>query len=433
MEHEKLEVISYQSLLELATEEGINASGKEEIFGCIFGRDSAITILKILKALSNKSIPPSIETAKLLDISKRGLLTLTDLQGQEVNIESGEEPGKFLHEYRKENLDRFLDGPKPWYIYPDGTLKNYDSIDSTPLNLLAIYKYWQFTKDQEFLLKVLPAVEKGLNWITDYGDRDQDYLLEYEFDKKRTHGGLFIQSWADSIHTLKMSDGTFPPYPIAPVEVQGYAWLALKQWVDYFSSSNSDRKVFAKRLNDHANSLKKRFNETFVFKDEEYDFPAQALDGNKKQLKTVTSNPLLLLWASHVKDGRVESILGDEYIDSLVDRSFQKDLFDPDAGIRTMSVKSPWFNPGQDSYQNGSFWPKINGMAHEGLMHWGFVSQAAELKEAALKPIYHFRTPIELHIKGGDGQYLEYRSPDGQVSCKKQAWSAAVILDLATL
>lgn len=38
----------YQSLLELATNDGINASGKDEIYGCIFGRDSALTILKIM-------------------------------------------------------------------------------------------------------------------------------------------------------------------------------------------------------------------------------------------------------------------------------------------------------------------------------------------------------------------------------------------------
>ena len=38
--------LSYNSLLELATDEGINASGKQDVYSCIFGRDSAITILK---------------------------------------------------------------------------------------------------------------------------------------------------------------------------------------------------------------------------------------------------------------------------------------------------------------------------------------------------------------------------------------------------
>jgi len=72
-------------LLSLATEDGINASGKDEIYGCIFGRDSAKTILKILRVYSKS---PQEE---LLKVSKRALLTLCSLQGKEINIESGEE------------------------------------------------------------------------------------------------------------------------------------------------------------------------------------------------------------------------------------------------------------------------------------------------------------------------------------------------------
>src|SRR5690348_4447207 len=93
----------YQNLLDLATNDGINASGKEDVYGCIFGRDSAITILKILKTTQKKDSLTSLQRKELLAMSKRALLTLTKLQGQETNIESGEEPGKFIHEYRPDN------------------------------------------------------------------------------------------------------------------------------------------------------------------------------------------------------------------------------------------------------------------------------------------------------------------------------------------
>lgn len=226
--------IAYQSLLDMATEEGINASGREEIYGCIFGRDSAITILKILKVYENEGSHTLFEMDQLRSICQRTLLTLISLQGTKKNIESGEEPGKFIHEFRRERYEHLLALPTPWYLYPDKTLRNYDSLDATPLGLYAIYRYWEVTRDSEFLLKVLPAVEKGLTWILTGSDLDGDYLAEYELHPSRTYGGLKVQSWTDSNESLTRADGSFPDYPIAPVEVQGYMWLALQVWTDFF-------------------------------------------------------------------------------------------------------------------------------------------------------------------------------------------------------
>jgi glycogen debranching enzyme len=161
--------------------------------------------------------------------------------------------------------------------------------------------------------------------------------------------------------------------------------------------------------------------------------PSQALDGTKKQLRTVTGNALLLLWASYTKDGKPESILEDSIVKDVVKRSFMSDLFDPDAGIRTMSSKAHAFNPNANSYHNGSFWPKLNGMSHEGLKHWGYDEEAERLRLATLKPILHFGTPIEVYNKSATGEYCLYKTDYGKKSCLKQAWSAASALDLLTL
>ncbi len=437
MNTQELQQLVFNSLLEMATEEGINASGRHEVYGCIFGRDSAITIVKILKASANKKAFSSDERETLHNICKRALLTLVSLQGKEINIESGEEPGKFIHEYRKDNYERLLLQEKPWYIYPDGVIRNYDSIDSTPLMLIALYRYWRMTKDTDFLVHVISSVEKGLAWLMTYADKDRDFLIEYELSKDRKAGGLPVQSWTDSHESLLNSDKKMPPYPIAPVEVQGYAWLALRLWAGFYKSKSSrylQNKKFAKKLSRFAKNMKQRFNRTFLFKDHEFYFPAQALDGNKKQIRTITGNPLLLLWASYKKKGgKIESILDNKYIDQLVQRSFLDDMFEHDAGIRTMSRKSPTFDPSQSSYHNGSYWPKLNGMAHEGLHRWGYDKESELLKHATIKPIAYFGSPIELYIKTEDGKYLEYRNHLGQVSCRQQAWSAATALDLLTL
>src|SRR5258708_6709649 len=182
MKNLALRQIAYQTLLDLATDEGINASGKDEIYGCIFGRDSFITILHILQAHANK---PDQE---LLSICKRSLLTLASLQGKKFNLESGEEPGKFIHEFRREKHGHLTTSrskneqkpwENPWFLYSDNTVRSYDSIDSTPLGLIALYKYYQVTKDGEFLMSILPSVEAALNWIVTFGDGDKDLFLEY--------------------------------------------------------------------------------------------------------------------------------------------------------------------------------------------------------------------------------------------------------------
>ena len=421
------------TLLELSTEQGINASGKDDVYGCIFGRDSAITILKMLRVYENSHSDE--ERERLIAICRRSLLNLVSLQGKETNLESGEEPGKFIHEYRPDNYERLLTLEKPWYIYPDGVLRNYDSLDSTPLALIAIHRYWKLTHDNETLFSVLSGVEAGLNWIITYGDRDKDFLLEYELPANRQHGGLPVQSWTDSHESMVSSEGTFPLYPIAPVEVQGYAWLALKLWADFYSDKTlqiSSSRTFSRRLRVQAHKMKEQFNKFFIFRDGGQYFAAQALDGSKHQIRTITGNPLLLLWAAYKKNGKVSSILESKYIDHIVRRGMQDDMFDPDAGIRTMSSKSTTYISGQDSYHNGSYWPKLNGMSHEGLVNFGYTAEAALLKEATLKPIRYFGSPIELYIKTDTGEYLLYRNQLGQESCRQQAWSAAAALDLLT-
>lgn len=430
--------IAYQSILSMSTDDGINASGKEEIYGCIFGRDSFITILKLLKVITNRDSENYFEIGTLKNLCYKTLNTLIALQGKETNLESGEEPGKFIHEYRKDKYERLVNKPvHPWYLYPDKIMRNYDSLDSTPLGLIAIYKYWKHTQDNIFLLKALPSVEAGLNWIITYGDRDKDTLLEYELPQNRTHGGLCVQSWTDSKESLLQHDGSFPIYPIAPVEVQGYSWLALKLWADYYRDTKNNfikSRLFAHKLKKHADQLRDRFNRSFIFESEGLQFPSQALDGRKNKIKTVTGNPLLLLWATYFKDGKPQAVLDNKHIPDLVSRIFMNDMFDMHAGIRTMSSKSLTYIPGQNSYHNGSFWPKLNGMAHEGLINWGYEAEAEMLRSASLKPYAFFGTPIELYIKNNESlEYMLYRNDCGQESCQVQAWSASSFLDLLTL
>lgn len=129
-EQDELWTLGLNTIKELETEKGILASGKEEIYGCIFGRDSLITALKLLKAYQKT------EDTYFLQLVKKILTSLADLQGENTNIESGEERGKIIHEYREKDHEHLTArGDRPWYVYSDNTMRNYDSVDSTPLFL----------------------------------------------------------------------------------------------------------------------------------------------------------------------------------------------------------------------------------------------------------------------------------------------------------
>src|SRR3989338_10744102 len=96
MEKRALWDMGISTIRELETEEGILASSREEVFGYIFGRDSLITDLALLK------VHKRIGDPFFLHLVKKSLLNLAKLQGRVKNIESGEQPGKCIHEFRRQ-------------------------------------------------------------------------------------------------------------------------------------------------------------------------------------------------------------------------------------------------------------------------------------------------------------------------------------------
>src|SRR5258708_4650990 len=410
--------LGYNTIQELETDRGILASGREEIFGCVFGRDSLITSLELLKTFQKNRDP------YFLTLVKKVLLNLSSLQGTVVNIESGEEPGKCIHEFRPNNHERLTKHLEhPWYVYPDNIMRNYDSVDATPLLLITLYRYYEASGDQEFLSKALPHVRAALQWILEYGDTNGDGFVDYHFHPDRIYGGLRTQSWMDSSESVFHTNGEPVAYPIAPVEVQAYVYLALRLWGDFFS--NAEPK-FALQLTQNARTLRALFNEKFIIENDGEFSLAFAIDGDGQPMTAVRSSMGHVLWAIRKrKNGARDGILDRLYIPKLVERLLSPDLFEPDAGIRTLSSSSVNFNA--QSYHNGSIWPHDTALLIEGLENFGYKSEAARVRKALFMAYDHFQTPIELFVFV-DGKFAEYTSPSGQAACRKQAWSAGALL-----
>lgn len=393
---QELRELGLKSLRELETEQGILASGRDEAYGCVFGRDSLIVALELLRA---KHEDPN--RGYYLELVEKILRSLASLQGRHHNIESGEEPGKIIHEYRPEkheHLTKLLEDP--WFVYPEGVMRNYDSVDSTPLFLIAVSEFKRAGGNAAAVEQLMPAVRAALRWLLQF-----DGFVTYRFHPERRHGGLKTQSWMDSVESLFFEERDEAPlYPIAPVEAQAYAWSALMRWGE----------------TERAASLKERFNRAFVLRGPKSVTLAFALDGKGRKLTAPRSSMGHVLWAAYGGDCILDAAL----IPALRARLLSRDLFVPKAGMRTLSSRSRHFDP--MSYHNGSIWPHDTALLAEGLENFGYANDAAQVRQALFNAYLHFKTPIELfaYRRG----LKEYAPASGHRACRVQAWSAAALL-----
>ena len=169
-------------------------------FSCLFGRDSLITSMQLL------CVRPQI--------ARSTLSILARLQATESDAWRDAEPGKILHELREGELARTGEIPHSPY---------YGTVDATPLWLMLLDEYERWTGDDALVDRLWPNAMAALNWLDEYGDPDDDGLVEYARQSRR---GLLNQGWKDSADAIRNRDGSVADGPIALVEVQGYAYAA---------------------------------------------------------------------------------------------------------------------------------------------------------------------------------------------------------------
>ena len=298
-----------------------------------FGRDSLIV------SLQNILIYP--------EFARGALDVLGRWQAKERDDYRDAEPGKIMHELRYGELAHFKLIPHTPY---------YGTADATPLYLITLHAAWRATGDHALLERHLDTAEGCLSWIDDWGDRDGDGFQEYQ---TRSPVGYENMSWKDAGDSMNYADGTPVKGPKAVCELQGYvydAWLRMAEIYDELG--RTDR---AAALRDKAATLFRRFNDAFW--DEESGFYAFMLDGEKRKVLSVASNPGHLLWSGIVPPDRAARV---------VSRLMAPDM-SSGWGIRTLSADHPAFNP--YSYQNGSVWPHDNGLIALGFKRYGFVAR----------------------------------------------------------
>jgi len=348
-----------------------------------FGRDSLLT------AYESLVLNP--------DIARETLIVLAALQARADEPWRDAEPGKILHELRSGELARA--GLIPHTPY-------YGTVDATPLFVMLAAAYFRWTADLETLATLRPALDAALEWIDRHGDLDGDGFVEY---RRRSPAGLENQGWKDSNDSVVHADGSLAEGPIALVEVQGYVYLAKLRIAEVYEALGArDR---AGELRAQARALRTQFNQAFWNPEEGYF--ALALDGRKRQVASVSSNPGHCLYCDIVDPDKAPA---------LAERLMSEDMFSG-WGIRTLSAAARAYNP--MSYHNGSVWPHDNAIIAAGLKRYGYEEATVRIATALFDIAARSRDYRLAEL------YCGFERRDGSevvgypVACMPQAWAAA--------
>ncbi len=358
-------------------------------FLTVFGRDTLITAYQTLVA------GPAL--------AKGALLGLAKLQGDQVDDFTDEEPGKILHEVRAGELTRT--GVKPYGPY-------YGTADATQLWLILLSEYWRWTHDDETVRHLRDNALAALNWIDEYGDRDGDGYVEYA---TRSPEGLGNQCWRDSPDGVCFADGRIPVLPLATCDLQGYTYDAKLRMAELFDGP-LDNPVLAQRLRDEAGTLRERFNRDFWI-EERGGYYAVALDGDKNQVDSKTSNMGHLLWSG---------IVPPERADAVVRQLMSPDMFSG-WGIRTLSREERPYNA--LGYHLGTVWPHDNSIAVLGLARYGYRAEANRVSLAMFEAAEQFGHRLPEALSGYARERLIFAVPY-PTACSPQAWAAGTPLAL---
>jgi len=361
-------------------------------FFTLFGRDS-IWAARMMLPLGT-------------ELAAGTLRTLAARQGTTTDAESCEQPGKILHAVRRDARGSRGGG---WTLPP----LYYGTIDATPLWVCLLHDAWRWGMPAEEVEALLPAMERALAWMSEYGDADGDGFLEY---LDLTGRGLANQGWKDSGDSVQWQDGSLATGPIALCEVQAYAHEAAVSGAALLEAFG---RPGAHQWRQWAAQLADRFRAQFWVADAEGSYPAIALDADKRPVDTLTSNIGHLLGTGLLdaeEEARVARRLGSSQMDSGY-------------GLRTMSTDSGGYWPLR--YHGGSVWTHDTAIAIAGLTRSGHTDVAAGLVEGLLAAgsEFGYRLP-ELH--SGDERGSVPAVVPYPVACRPQAWSAASAVVLLT-
>lgn len=354
-----------------------------------FGRDLLTTSWQALLA-----------TPRLLESA---ILVCERYQGTTTDDFRDEQPGRIIQQVRTGPLNLLGLNPRGRY---------YSDYASPGDFLIMLGQHFMWTGDRDFLRARLSAAERVLAWLDREADLDGDGFYEY---RTRSPQGDRNQGWKDSARAIPHVDGSDAPLPIATCEVQGYVYAGKQQLGAALLALGQVRE--GRRLLREAGDLRRRFNRAFWMPEE--GFLALALDGHKRQVRSIASN------AGHCL---ATGIVDAAYAPALAGRLMAPDMFSG-WGVRTLSADHVAFNP--FSYHLGSVWTVEQATVAFGLKRYGFGEHANAVARGTFDLAERYERHRLPEAVGGYPRDRHHPFPGVYPkACWPQAWSAGAVIML---
>ena len=345
-------------------------------YHALFGRDAAITSLQVLPARP--------------DVARATLRALAALQGTKDDPGTDEEPGKVVHEHRRELNDHLRS--LGWdALFRDGELRYYGSADATSWFLVLL----DALGDAALVEELERSWRAAGAWLERALERGGGLV---RYGPRRAPLGLAQQGWRDAVDPtdeaqhgggILRDDGSAPRAPLADADCQAAALVALRALARL-----SGERRWQRAASDLAARVELAFSPETM-----------ALEADDRPVTGAGSQLGWLLWAG---------ALGPAAVEAAAVRLGRPDVL-TDYGLRTLSSEHGAYHP--SAYHRGSVWPFDSWLGWGGLRAAGHHETAERVRAGVLEAIGSLGGAPELYaVDEGGLQPIT-------VANRVQAWS----------
>jgi predicted glycogen debranching enzyme len=300
--------------------------------------------------------------------------------------------------------------------FPDyGEAPEYNTVDATLWFFHAIYKYYRYTSDKEFIVKLIPILKDIIDWHY----KGTRYNIHVDASDELLYAGeQGVQlTWMDA----KVGDWVVTPRIGKAVEINALWYNAL--CVMNFLLAESGQEAEGENYLSRSKKVLKSFNEQFWNGKQKclYDFVDGATKNDDLRPNQIYALSLPFSLLSKAKGQKILNMITEKLLTPKGLRSLSPDHKD----YHPIYGGDQWHR--DSAYHQGTVWSFLLGPYVDALM-W---IKGAKGKPEATKLVNQFFNHLDEAGIGTMSEIFDAETPNTPRGCMAQAWGVAEALRVA--